>query len=53
MTVQLDLPLPEITVEDFKRAWTHFELVADAKDWNENEQKVILPTLLCRKLVDN
>ena len=53
MVVQLDLPLPEITVEDFKRAWTRFELVADAKDWNENKRKVILPTLLHGKLVDN
>ena len=52
MAVQLDLPLPEITVEDFKRAWTRFELVADAKDWNENKRKVILPTLLRGKLVD-
>ena len=52
MVAQLDLPLSEITVEDFKRAWTRFELVADAKDWNENKQKDILPMLLCRKLVD-
>ena len=52
MAVQLDLPLPEITVEDFKRAWTRFELVANAKDWNEDKQKVILPMLLCGKLVD-
>ena len=52
MAVQLDLPLPEITVKDFKRACTHFELVTDAKDWNENKQKVILPTLLYGKLVD-
>ena len=52
MAVQLDLPLPEITVEDFKRAWTRFELVADAKDWNENKRKVILLTLLRGKLVD-
>ena len=37
MAAQLDLPLPEITVEDFKRACTCFELVADAKDWNENK----------------
>ena len=37
MAAQLDLPLPEITVEDFKRAWTHFELVTDDKDWNEKK----------------
>ena len=53
MAAQLDLPLPKITVEDFKRALTRFELVADAKDWNENKRKVILPTLLCGKLVDH
>ena len=52
MASQLDLPLPEITVEDFQRAWTRFELVANAKDWNENKRKVILPTLLHGKLVD-
>ena len=32
MAVQLDLPLPEITVEDFKQAWTRFEHVTDAED---------------------
>ena len=52
MAVQLDLPLPEIAVEGFKRAWTHFELVTDAKDWNENKWKVIFPMLLCGTLVD-
>ena len=52
MATQLDLPLPEITVEDFKRAWTRFELVAEAKNWNEDKRKVIVPTLLRGKLVD-
>ena len=52
MAAQVDLLLPEITVKDFKRAWTRFELIADAKDWNENKRKVILPTLLRGKLVD-
>ena len=31
---QLDLPLPEITVADFQRSWTRFELVASAKEWD-------------------
>ena len=52
MAVQLDLPLPEITVKNFKQAWTGFELVDDDKDWNEKKWKVILPMLLCRKLVE-
>ena len=46
MAVQLDLPLPEITVNDFKRACTHFELVTDAKDWNENKQSYFANTAL-------
>ena len=52
MATPLDLPLPEITVDDFQRAWTRFELVAAAKEWNDDKQKVILPTLLRGKLVD-
>jgi len=52
MATQLDLPLPEITTQDFQWAWTCFELVAKAKDWNDNKKKVILPTLLHGKLVD-
>ena len=47
-----DLPLPEITVEEFPRAWTRFELVSAAKDWNAEKQASILPTLLRGKLVD-
>ena len=31
---QMDLPLPEITKEGFLCAWTHFELVAAAKEGN-------------------
>ena len=53
MAAQLDLSLPEIVVEDFQRAWIHFALVASVKEWNEEKQKVILPTLLYGKLVDN
>jgi len=52
MATPLDLPLPEVTVEDFRRAWTRFELVASAKGWDENKQKTILPALLRGKLVD-
>ena len=47
-----DLPLPEITVEEFPRAWTRFELVSAAKEWNAEKQALILPTLLRGKLVD-
>ena len=49
---QMDLPLPEITKEDFLRAWTHFELVAAAKEWNAAKRATVLPTLLCGILVD-
>jgi len=53
MATPKDLPLPEVTVEDFKQAWTHFELVVSAKGWDESKQKTILPAgqiggLLCR-----
>ena len=48
---QLDLPLPEITVEDFARGWTRFELVSTAKEWEPEKQAKIVPTLLCGKLV--
>jgi len=49
---QLELPLPELTVSDFERSWTRFELVATAKEWNDAKKKLILPTLLRGKLVD-
>ena len=48
----MDLPLPEITANEFQRSWTRFELVASAKEWDEAKQKLILPTLLRGKLVD-
>ena len=48
----MDLSLPEITKVDFLRAWTHFELVAAAKEWNAVKQATVLPTLLRGKLVD-
>ena len=50
---QLDLLLPEITVTDFQRSWTRFELVASAKEWNKAKQKLVLPMLLRDKLVDS
>jgi len=49
---QFDLPLPEITVEDFQRSWIRFELVAGTKEWDEAKRKLILPSLLQGKLVD-
>ena len=52
MAAQLDTPLPEITVDNFHQAWTRFQLVASAKEWNAKKQKVILPTLLRGRLVD-
>ena len=52
MATRLDLPLPEITIEEFHQAWTRFELVAAAKEWNDERKKVILPTLLRGKLVE-
>ena len=52
MAVQLDIPLPEITTENFERSWTRFTLVAAAKGWDEGRQLVIIPTLLRGKLLD-
>ena len=52
MATPLDLPLPEITTEEFHQAWTRFELVADAKEWNADRRKLVLPTLLRGKLVE-
>ena len=34
MAQSLDIPLPELTTDDFQRAWTRFELVAKAKEWD-------------------
>ena len=52
MAQPLELPLPEISVSDFERSWTRFELVATAKEWTDAKKKLILPTLLRGKLVD-
>ena len=45
---------PEIhaSPEDFPRAWTRFELVAKAKEWDASKQLAILSTLLRGKLID-
>ena len=48
----IDLPLPEITVEEFPWAQTQFELVSGAKEWKDKKQASILPMLLRGKLVD-
>ena len=40
------LTLPEITVEEFPRAWTQFKLVFGANEWKDEKQASILPTLL-------
>ena len=52
MAESLDIPLPELSVDNFKRAWTRFELVARAKGWDAAKQLVVLPTLLRGKFVD-
>ena len=49
---QLDVPLPEITCENFERSWTRFEFVATAKQWEEAKQLSVLPTLLRGPLID-
>ena len=53
MAQPLDLPLPEITTENFTRAWIRFELVAKAKEWDAAKQLTVLPTLLRGKLLDH
>ena len=53
MAESLDIPLPELNVENFKRAWVRFELVAKAKEWAAEKQLTVLPTLLRGKLVDH
>ena len=43
MAVSLDVPLPEITTEEFERSWTRFKLVAAAKKWDAAKQLAIVP----------
>ena len=38
---QWDIPLPEITAEDFDRLWARFELMAKAKEWNDAKQLTV------------
>ena len=52
MAAQLDLPLQELSVENFSRAWMQFELVVAPKQWDEAKQLTILPTLLRERLLD-
>ena len=53
MAESLDIPFPGLNVENFKRAWVRFELVAKAKEWAAEKQLTVLPTLLRGKLVDH
>lgn len=46
MAGQIELPLPEISTDNFSRGWLRFQLVAKAKGWDEDQQKTILLTLL-------
>ena len=52
MAGQIELPLPEISTDNFSRGWLRFQLVAKAKGWDEDQQKTILPTLLRGDLLD-
>ena len=51
--VEIDIPLPEIQVDDFERPWLQFEFVAKVKQWDEAKQLEKLPSLLCGKLLDH
>ena len=48
-----NVPLLKLTVDNFSRAWTRFELVSTAKEWNAAKQTAILPSLLRGKLVNH
>ena len=52
MVTPLDIPLPEITSGEFHQPCTRFEFFASAKEWNNERKKLVLPTLLRRKLVE-
>ena len=49
---QDSIMLPEVSVENFEHAWKRFHLAAVAKQWQEEKQLQILPTLLRGNLVD-
>ena len=44
--------MQEIAKEDFKWSCARFELVAKAKEWEEDRRRAIIPTLLHGKLFD-
>lgn len=48
----LDFPLSKITIGDFHWVSTCFELVMKAKEWDVAQQKLVVPMLLCGKLVE-
>ena len=48
---QLELPLPELFVEDFKQDWTCLEFVTTAKEWNKAKQLAVKHALLRGKLI--
>ena len=52
MAESLELLLPELVTEDFKRGWTRFEFVATAKGWDAARQLAVIPTLLRGKLIN-
>ena len=52
MAEKVNIPLPDITCEDFESSWIRFELVAAAKEWSQEKRALILPTLLRGKLVE-
>ena len=52
MAEKVNIPLPDIACEDFESSWIRFELVAAAKEWSQEKQALILPTLLRGKLVE-
>lgn len=49
---QLELPLPELLVEDFQWGWTDFEFIATMKEWNAAKKMAVVPTLQRDKLID-
>ena len=48
----MELPLPELVIEDFTRSWTRFKFIATTKEWNAEKQLTVIPILLRGKLID-
>ena len=49
-----DIPLPEISTEspeEFERSWIRFTYVAAAKEWDDDKQMKVVPTLLRGQLL--